>query len=243
VEDIIFIISGILLLPALIFAIVAQFRVMGAFNRYSQYSSTSGETGGSVARRLLDQNGCTHVSLELSAGHLSDHYDPRTKTVRLSQDVFHSSSLAALGVAAHEVGHAIQDHTGYAPLRLRNSIIRSTRLVNMLILPLIMIGFLGLFLTPWLISEDFFFWFIIALCVMYGISAVINIITLPTEYDASRRAKRLLEEDGSIRDQEEKEGVASVLNAAALTYVAALVISLVWFMRFLAIAISIGRNR
>jgi len=241
--DTIIIITGILILPAILFAIIAQFRVMGAFNTYSQFSSMSGETGGSVARRLLDQNGCGHVKLELSSGHLSDHYDPRTKTVRLSQDVFHSSSLAALGVAAHEVGHAIQDHTGYTPLRLRNSIIRSTSIVNTLLLPLIIIGFLGMFLAPGLISHEFFFWFIIALCVMYGISAVINIVTLPTEYDASRRAKRLLDEDGVIRDQEEKEGVAKVLNAAALTYVASLVMSLVWFIRFLAIAIQIGRNR
>lgn len=242
-EEWLLIISSILILPAIIFALVAQARVHSAFGRFSQEMSMSGETGATVARKLLDENGCSHVKIELTHGRLSDHYDPRTKVVRLSHDVHNSSSLAALGVAAHEVGHAIQDHTGYIPLKLRQLVIRTTRLVNVALMPLIILGFLGFFLFPLLISESFFFWFIIAMAITYGLSALINLITLPTEYDASRRAKRMLDESNILHDEDERDAVRRVLGAAALTYVASLVVSLVFFLRFLALALMANRRR
>jgi hypothetical protein len=234
-EEILLIVTTILILPAIIFGMYAQFKVQGAFNRYSEFMSINGETGYTIARRLLDANGCGHIGIVESPGHLSDHYDPKKKVVALSHDVYHSSSLAALGVAAHEVGHAVQDHTGYVPLKIRQLIIRSTRLINYALLPLIIIGFLGMFLAPSMLGEEFYFWFIIAMTAMYGLSVLINLITLPTEYDASRRAKRMLEEDKAIRCEDEMQGVSKVLNAAALTYVAALIVSLVYFLRLLSI--------
>ena len=243
-EGILFIVSSILILPAIIFAMWAQFRVMSAFNKYSNEMSMTGETGHTVARRLLDANGCGHVKVEHTRGHLSDHYDPRKKVVRLSEAVYNSSSLAALGVAAHEVGHAIQDHTNYPPLKIRQIVIKTTRLVNFALLPLIIIGFIGMFVGLAFVHPDFFFWFVIALAVMYGISVLVNLITLPTEFDASKRARAILDQERVITDQSEMDGVRRVLGAAALTYVAALVVSLVYFLRFLSLAlIMAGRRR
>ena len=237
------VVSSILILPAIIFAFWAQFRVMSNFNRYSNEMSMSGETGASVARRLLDQNGCSHVGVELSHGRLSDNYDPRKKVVRLSNDVYNSSSLAALGVAAHEVGHAIQDKTNYAPLKLRQVVIKTTSIVSTALTPLIMIGVLGMLFVPFFISQDFFYWFILALAIMYGLSTLVNLITLPTEFDASRRAKRLLDQSGIITDPDEMHGVRKVLGSAALTYVAALVVSLTMFLRFVSILLISGDRR
>jgi len=241
-EEWMLLVSTILILPAIIFAFWAQFRVQSSFNRYSQEMSMSGETGASVARKLLDQNGCQHVGVELTPGHLSDHYDPRKKVVRLSQAVYGSSSLAALGVAAHEVGHAIQDQTGYPPLKIRQLVVRTTRLVSFALTPLIIIGFLGMFLGVFFLHADFFYWFILALAISYGLSALVNLITLPTEYDASRRANKLLDESGVLKDQDEQDGVRRVLNAAALTYVAALVVSLTMLLRLVAILLISKRR-
>jgi len=242
-EGILFVVASVLIIPAILFAFWAQFKVMGTFNRFTQVASSSGETGQSVARRLLDAHNCSHVQVELSRGHLSDHYDPRKKVVRLSPGVYNSTSLAALGVAAHEVGHAIQDHTGYIPLKLRQVVIRTTRLVNMALLPLIVIGMLGMFIGLTFLHPDFFFWFVVALAAMYGMSTLVNIITLPTEFNASTRAKKMLAEEHIIRDPHEMEGVSRVLGAAALTYIAAMVVSLIFFLRFLALALMTRRRR
>lgn len=227
----------------MIWSIWAQFNVQGAFARNSEIPSQSGQTGFTTARRLLDQNGLFDVDVELSRGHLSDHYDPRDKTVRLSRDVYHGTSLAALAVSAHEVGHAVQDATGYKPLKIRQVIIRTTRLVNVVLLPLIIVGMLGMFFMPFFLGGNFFFWFIIAMTVMYGMTALVQLITLPTEFDASRRAKQMLKQDGVINDPEEMEGVSQTLRAAALTYVAGLAVSLVFFLRFLMFVLMLTRGR
>jgi len=242
--EIVLAVSTIMIIPAMLFAIWAQFAVMGRFNRYSNEASMSGMTGAQVARRLLDQNGCSHVTVELTRGHLSDHYDPRKKAVRLSHDVYHSISLAALGVAAHEVGHAVQDETNYPPLKIRQLVIKTTRLVNFFLMPLIIIGFIGMFVGLHFLSEDFFFYFIIALCVMFGISFLINLITLPTEFNASTRAQRMLDVENIVTNPDEQESVRRVLGAAAMTYLAAMVLSLVQFLRFASMLIIIaGRRR
>jgi len=233
--ELMYMIATILILPALIFGMWASINVTSTFNRYSGVSSAMGITGAALARRLLDQNGCGHVNVEQSRGHLSDHYDPRTKMVRLSPDVFNGTSLAALGVAAHEVGHAIQDHTNYPPLKIRQLVIKTTSLVNKALLPLIIIG-LVLSIVATSANGDIWHYVLIGLCAMYGLSFLINVITLPTEYDASNRAKKMLQ-NGILYDEAEYTAVSGVLRAAALTYVAALVSSLAFFLRFLALVL------
>jgi len=243
-EEILWIVSAILLIPVFIFALWAQHAVMSRFNKYSSEMSMSGLTGAQLARMLLDRYDCSHVTVErCKRGHLSDHYDPKRKVVALSASVHDSSSLAALGVAAHEVGHAVQDQTGYLPLKIRQLIIRTTRLVNVLLLPLVIIGFLGFFFMFLPISSEVLFWGIISLCIVYALSALINLITLPTEFNASRRAMQMMRDNNVLHDEAEYEGSKKVLSAAALTYVAALAVSLVYLMRFAAFALMLARRR
>ena len=247
-EYYIYVIASVLILPAILFAMYAQFKVISAFNKYSTVPSQIGITAAQLAEKLLREHGCEHVQVEQCRGHLSDHYDPRKKVVRLSSEVYGSTSLAALGIAAHEVGHAIQDKTNYVPLKLRQIVIKSTSLINRLLVPLIIIGLIAsIFTTGMMVmgipAENFFFWLIIAFCTLYAISFVINVITLPTEYDASRRAKRMLVDANILVCEDERRGVASVLGAAALTYVAALIISLVYLLRFLGLALMMSRRR
>lgn len=195
--------------PALILGLWAQMRVKSTFNKYSKVRSGTGTTGAQAARRILDANGLGTVQIERVNGFLSDHYDPRSKTLRLSPQVFDTPSLAAVGVAAHEAGHAIQDQKNYAPLRLRS-----------LMVPTVQFGsWLGpiLFMAGWFLSIQ-----PVAVLglVFFGLMAVFAVVTLPVEFDASRRAKQLLVSDGVLTSQEVR-GAESVLNAAALTYVAA----------------------
>jgi len=246
-EYIIYIVGSILILPAILFAMWAQFRVMGTFRRYSEIPAQDGISAAALARRMLDQNGCSHVTVERTRGTLSDHYDSRKKAVRLSDTVHDSCSLAALGVAAHEVGHAIQDHTGYFPLRLRQIVVKSTSLINKILMPLIIIGLIGSLFAGGLMilgmdGDTFFLYLMLAFCVMYGLSFVVNLITLPTEYNASNRAKALLNQGNYLMGDEERGAVARVLNAAALTYVAALVVSLAFFLRFLGLVLMSRRR-
>ena len=247
--ELMYIVGTLLILPAILFALIAQFKVSSAFNHYGNISSAVGMTGAQLARSMLDENGCTHVTVERTRGHLSDHYDPRKRVVRLSDEVYNSTSLAAVGVAAHEVGHAIQHQQRYIPLILRQIVIKSTSLVNKLLMPLIIIGLIAsIFVTGTTImgmaSEDFWFALIIAFCALYMISFVINLITLPTEYNASARAKRLLKNGNYVFDEEEYHGVSKVLNAAALTYLAGLMVSLAYMLRFLGLLLQMtGRRR
>lgn len=199
-------------LPALALGLWAQMRVKSAFNKYSRVRSGTGITGAQAARRILDSNGLNMVSIERVNGFLSDHYDPRSKTLRLSPQVFDTPSLAAVGVAAHEAGHAIQDQKHYAPLRLRSLMVPSVQFGSWLGPIVFMVG---LFMSS--AAGD-----TIALIglVLFGLTALFAVVTLPVEFDASRRAKKLLVTDGVLTPQEVK-GVDKVLDAAALTYVAA----------------------
>jgi hypothetical protein len=199
-------------LPALLLGLWAQFRVQGAFNRYSQVRSLRGMTGAQAARYVLDSVGLRHVAVERSGGLLSDHYDPRSKTLRLSSGVFDSPSVAALGVAAHEAGHAIQDLQNYAPLRLRSNLVPAVQIGSWLGPIIFMVG---LFMSS-AVGQSIAWLGVI----IFGISAVFAIVTLPVEFDASKRAKEILVAQG-ILGQQEMVGVNKVLDAAALTYVAA----------------------
>jgi uncharacterized protein len=199
-------------LPALLLGLWAQFKVKGAFNHYSKVRSARGLSGAEVARRVLDFNGLHSVQVEQVGGFLSDHYDPRHKTLRLSPEVYSSNSLAAAGVAAHEAGHAIQDKQGYSALKFRTSMVPGVQ-VGSWLGPIIFL--VGYFMSS--TAGDTLAW--VGL-VLFGLTALFALVTLPVEFDASRRAKESLVVQGIIR-QDEMVGVNKTLDAAALTYVAA----------------------
>jgi len=195
-------------LPGLLLGMYAQARVRSSFEKYSRVRSATGMTGAQAARRVLDANGLQMVGVERVDGFLSDHYDPRGKVLRLSSQVYDTPSLAAVGVAAHEAGHAIQDQKQYAPLKLRSALVPGVQIGGW-VGPLIF--FAGLWFSTTLA------WVGLA---VFGLTAVFALVTLPVEFDASRRAKQLLTNTGILAPQE-MEGVNRVLDAAALTYVAA----------------------
>ncbi|MHB1121007.1 MAG: zinc metallopeptidase, partial [Bellilinea sp.] len=199
-------------LPALLLGLWAQAKVQGAFKKYSKVRTYTGLNGSDIARRMLDSHGLNHVKIEQSRGYLSDHYDPRTKTLRLSPQVYQTPSVASAGIAAHEAGHAIQDAQDYSMLRMRTTLVPTVQIGSWLG-PIIFI--IGLLLQPAMGTT--LAWVGISL---FALTAVFAIITLPVELDASKRAKSWLATSGVIYNQE-NEGVARVLDAAALTYVAA----------------------
>lgn len=197
--------------PALILGLYAQAKVKGNFKKYSRVRTFRGQTGAEVARALLNGSGLGHVEIERTPGRLSDHYDPRTKILRLSPDVYDKPSVAAAGIAAHEMGHALQDAENYGPLTLRSTMVPAVQFGSWLG-PLI-------FFAGFLLNMTGLAWAGVAL---FGAVAVFALVTLPVEFDASRRAKQLLVNQG-LMSGEEMVGVNKVLNAAALTYVAAAV--------------------
>lgn len=213
----------IIILPALLLAFYAQFKVKNTFNRYLRERSYAGFTGREVARQILDQNGLQNVTIERVAGQLSDHYDPRAETVRLSADVYNGTSIAALSVAAHEVGHAVQHAQNYAPLGLRTSVFPMASLGSQMAFPLFMIGFLFNFDTLMLVG----IWFFIA-------ALAFQVVTLPVEFNASRRAIGFLNQGGYLNSAEVPKA-KSVLNAAALTYVAATAMAAAQLLRLLVL--------
>jgi uncharacterized protein len=219
-------------LPALLLGLWAQFKVQGAFNKYSKVRTYVGLTGAEVARRILDTNGLNNVQVEETGGMLSDHYDPGKRVLRLSSEVYRSNSVAANGIAAHEAGHALQHQEGYAMLNLRSALVPTVQIGSWLGPIIFMVG---LFLSSTLGTQIA----VIGL-ILFGATAVFSLITLPVEFDASRRAKTVLSTSGMIYNQE-MDGVNAVLDAAALTYVAAAIqaISTVLYYAFLLF----GRSR
>ena len=211
----------ILLIPAIILALWAQMRVSSTYKKYTQVASTQGITGERAAKYLLERNGIADVGVEAVEGKLSDHYDPKSKTVRLSVDNYRGKSLSALAIAAHEVGHAIQDNTGYMPLKVRHTILPATNLGSMAAFPLFIIGML--FSTPMLMD--------IGIVLFAGV-VIFHFVTLPVEYNASSRALAQLGDNGMLVE-EEIRGAKKVLNAAALTYVAATAVALIHLIRML----------
>lgn len=210
-------------LPALILALLAQMNVQSTFNRYSRVGNARGLTGADVARRILDQNGLYSVRVERVGGRLSDHYDPRSRVVRLSQDVYDGRSVASIGVAAHETGHAIQHSTAYAPLSIRNAIIPVTQFSSSAAIWILLIGF-------------FFSWqpLMLAGIVLFSFAVFFQLVTLPVEFNASSRALRILD-SSDILYGEELKGARKVLHAAALTYVAATVVAFAQLLRLISI--------
>jgi len=214
----------LLVMPAFLLALWAQYKVKSTYAEYSRTSSMAGYTAEEVVRRMLDSNGLYSVAIERVSGELTDHYDPAGKVIRLSETVYGHSSIAALGVAAHEAGHAIQHKEGYAPLALRNTMVKVTGIGSQLAIPLF---FLGLFLQLPLLTG-------IGI-VLFSLVTVFQLITLPVEFNASKRALATLGSKG-ILGSSELPGAKKVLSAAALTYVAALVMSLAQLLRLIALA-------
>jgi len=214
----------ILLIPALIFTFYAQSKVQGTFNKYSKIGSALNLTGAQLARRILDSSGLMDIQIEQVKGNLSDHYDPKKRVLRLSAGVYNSTSLAALGVAAHEVGHAIQHDRGYFPLHLRMTFVPVAQLGSTLAMPLFFIGLL--FSAPILLNYGI---------IAFAAVVLFQIITLPVEFDASKRALAILGDDGYLTTQE--IGPAKkVLNAAALTYIASALVAVTTLLRFIILA-------
>ncbi|MDX9850029.1 MAG: zinc metallopeptidase [Anaerolineaceae bacterium] len=216
-------------LPALLLGFWAQMKVKGAFNKYSKIRSYIGLSGAEIARRMLNASGLNNVEIEETRGFLSDHYDPRAKKLRLSPDVYRSNSIAAAGIAAHEAGHAIQDQQNYVPLKFRSAMVPSVQFGSWLG-PIIFIG--GL-----LLQWESLAWVGLGL---FALTALFALVTLPVEFNASNRAKAWLSTSGVIYG-EESQGINKVLDAAALTYVAAAIqaISTLLYYAFLLL----GRSR
>ncbi|WP_371018581.1 zinc metallopeptidase [Pseudalkalibacillus sp. JSM 102089] len=214
----------------LIIPLWAQSRVKSAYKKYSNVPNSSGMTGAQVARKILDENGLYSVGVEEVRGHLSDHYDPRSKTVRLSSGNFHGQSVAGAAIAAHEVGHAIQDEQNYAPLRFRHTLVPVANLGSNFSYFIILAGIL-------MASQNF-----ILLGIVFMSAAVLfQLVTLPVEFNASNRAMEQVVSTGVIRNDEERE-TKKVLNAAALTYVAAAVVALLELLRFVFIFIGMNED-
>lgn len=211
----------IILIPAIILSLWAQSRVTSTFNKYSKANNRSGMTGADIARRILNLNGLTNVKVERVSGNLTDHYDPRENVVRLSDATFASQSVGAIGVAAHEVGHAIQHATGYSAIRIRNAIVPAVNFCNMLSMPILLIGLL--ISATGLIDLGIIF---------FSATVLFQLITLPVEFNASKRAIATLEDNGMLIG-EELSGAKKVLSAAAMTYVAAAVSSILSLIRIL----------
>ena len=223
----------VLVLPCVIFAMWASSSVNSTFNKYSKQYSSRGITGAQAAERVLRANGVTGVRIERVAGNLTDHYDPKTNVIRLSDNVYASTSTAAIGGACHEAGHAVQYAQNYGPIKLRAAIIPVTNIGSKLALPLILIGLLLSFLG----MVSFVFVYLGIAC--FGLSLVFQLVTLPVEYNASRRAMQTIE-SSEILTAEEQKGAKKTLSAAALTYVAATAVSLAQLLRLLLI---FGGNR
>ena len=217
--------TWIIILPALILSLWAQVNVNSTFARFSRVSNRRGMTGYDAARRILDMNGLQNVAIEHIAGNLTDHYDPRSNTVRLSDSVYGSSSVAAIGVAAHEVGHAVQHAVGYTPIKVRNAIVPVVNLCSQLAMPLFILG---------LIFSSSFFMLTDVGIILFSAAVLFHIVTLPVEINASRRALSTLESSYML-EGEEISGAKKVLSAAAMTYVASAAMALLQLLRLIAI--------
>lgn len=216
-----------LVIPGLLLGLYAQFKVKSTFDRYSRIRTKSGLTAEQAARALLSRGGSTNVTISRVNGSLTDHYDPRSNTLRLSDTVYGSDSVAAVGVAAHECGHALQEHDGYGLLKLRTALVPVVNIGSSLYLPIFMAGLLFSWEPLQMVG---------ILC--FGLTLLFSLVTLPVEINASKRALGMLE---GVLDAEELQGAKAVLSAAALTYLASVISSALQLLRL--ILISRSRNR
>ena len=220
----------VLVLPMVILSLIAQGMVTSRFKKYSKVGTSKNITATEAVRQILDKNGLAHVRIEAVSGNLTDHFDPKANVIRLSDSVRNSTSVAAIGVAAHEAGHAVQYAKGYAPIKLRNSLVPMANLGSQLSIPLIILGLVLLGM------ESFFGTMIVYFGIaLFSLAVIFQIVTLPVEFDASNRAIRTLSVGGYIVGNEIGM-VKKVLSAAALTYVAAAATSVMQLLRLILIA-------
>ena len=218
----------ILVIPGLLLGLYAQFKVKSTFDRYSRVRTKSGLTAEAAARMLLSRGGSTNVTISRVNGSLTDHYDPSSKTLRLSDSVYGSDSVAAVGVAAHECGHALQQHDGYGLLKLRSALVPVVNIGSSLYLPIFMAGLLFSWEPLQMVG---------ILC--FGLTLLFSLVTLPVEINASKRALGMLE---GVLDAEELQGAKAVLSAAALTYLASVISSALQLLRLILISRSRSRD-
>ena len=228
----------LVLIPAMIFAFWAQMRVNSTFKKYAKVPSRRGLTGAEAARRVLDANGLRHVTVERVHGHLTDHFDPKAGVIRLSDATYASTSVAAIGVAAHEAGHAVQYATGYSAIRLRAALIPVCQFGSYAAMPLFLVGMAVSYIG--VTGGSLGYALMLAGILFYSLATLFQLVTLPVEFNASNRAMAALEGGGTMSDGELR-AARQVLSAAAMTYVAALVTSLLSLLRLILIAS--GRRR
>ena len=221
----------VLVVPAFILSLIAQAKVKSTYSKMAKVKNTSGYTGAQAAAAVLRHYGIMNVRIEETSGKLSDHFDPRTNVIRLSREVYYGTSIAAVGIACHEAGHAAQHAEGYMPIKVRNAIIPVCNIGSYLGLP---IAFFGYFLG--------FEPLILAGLALYSLIALFQLITLPVEFNASARAMELIDSNGLLRSDEEIRGAKKVLSAAAMTYVAALAVTLANLLRFALLFLGRGRR-
>ena len=224
----------VIVLPCIILAMIASANVNSTFKRYSQVSSMRRISGAQAAQRVLSANGVSGVRIERVSGNLTDHFDPKANVIRLSDSVYDSTSVAAIGVACHEAGHAVQYAQSYAPIKLRAAIIPITNIGSKLAMPLILLGLLFSF------GESVSYGFVYAGIACFSLSLVFQLVTLPVEFNASRRAMNAIA-DGDILTEEEQRGARKTLTAAAMTYVAATAVALAQLLRL--VLLFGGRRR
>lgn len=230
--------SLIIIVPGVIFAFVAQLLVRSAYKKYSKVEARSGWTADDMSRMFMERYDCNGVTVEPIKGDLTDNYNPSTDVISLSETVYGKSTIAALGVAAHECGHARQQHEGSFMMALRKVLVPATNIGSNLAVPLVI---LGLLLEFWLgTMVGTYFW--VAGVVLYSMSTIFALVTLPVEIGASSRAMKMLEEQ-NVLEKDERRGARKVLSAAALTYVAALLVSLLYLLRFLIIIAGTRRKK
>lgn len=222
-----------------LFALIASSAVHSVFNRYSKSSCASKLTGSDTAKKLLASNGASDISVHPTSGTLTDYYDPKNGTVNLSQSTYGQSSVASVAVSAHEIGHVMQKKEGYLPYRIRTALVPTVNIASRLSLPLVMIGLLLDYLSY---ETDIGFYIAMAGVIFYGGSFVFALATLPVEINASRRANVMLLNEG-ILTKDEIGGARKVLFAAAMTYLASLLTSLVYFLRFLLRVLALFGRR
>lgn len=220
----------LLVIPGFLISLWAQIKVSSTFKKYSKVRTARGYTGYDAARRILDANGLRHVAIERVRGDLTDHYDPKSNVIRLSDSVYSSPSPAAIGVAAHEAGHAIQYATSYGPIKFRMGLVSITNFSSMLAIPLFFLGLIFAF-EPLMVAG----------IVLYAAIAFFQLVTLPVEFNASSRALKVLSGSGML-SSDELDASRKVLTAAALTYVAALLTSLLTLLRLVVLAGGRGRR-
>lgn len=226
----------VLVMPCVILSLLASSSVNSTFRRYSQIQNRRRLTGADAAQRVLSANGVSGVRIERVSGNLTDHYDPRSNVIRLSDSVYDSTSVAAIGVACHEAGHAVQYAQSYAPIKLRAAVIPITNFGSKIAMPLILLGIL------FSSFADYSYALVYLGIACFGFSLVFQLITLPVEFNASRRALQTIE-NSQLLTEEEQRGAKKTLTAAAMTYVAATAVSLAQLLRLIVLFGGRGRRR